>query len=154
MSEPRPHDAATASEIFDAAKTMLGAADQRYTRNRQLIVRTLHDADGPRTIGDLLEATPGLAQSSAYRNLAVLEEVGVIHRIVTADDHARFELTEAITGAHHHHLVCRGCGEVFDIALSDSLEEQIHEELAQRASERDFDGEHHRIDLVGTCAHC
>ena len=35
-----------------------------------------------------------MPQSSAYRNLAVLEQAGVIRRVITDDDFARFELDE------------------------------------------------------------
>ena len=38
-----------------------------------------------------------LAQSSAYRNLVVLEQAGAVNRIVTADDFARFELAQDLT---------------------------------------------------------
>ena len=38
----------------------------------------------------------------------------MVHRIVTADEHARYELDEALTERHHHHLVCSRCGVVLD----------------------------------------
>lgn len=117
-------------------------------------MQALHESTDPLTIADILGATHDLAQSSAYRNLSVLEEAGVVHRIVTTDDHARFELTEDITGAHHHHLVCADCGDVLDIGLSDSLEQRIHDELSTAAESLGFVGAHHRIDLIGSCATC
>lgn len=111
-------------------------------------------SDAPLTIAELLEAAGSLAQSSTYRNLAVLEEAGVVHRIVTADDHARFELSEDITGSHHHHLVCTDCGVVLDVTLTEPLESAIHAELDAAANAKGFAGAHHRIDLIGLCAQC
>lgn len=146
--------ATTTSEIHDVALRLLRSQLQRYTANRRAIVQALHEAEAPLTIARLLDRSPGLAQSSAYRNLGVLEEAGVVHRIVTADDHARFELTERLTGTHHHHLVCASCGDVFDVALSDRLEQLLHDELEERAAGHDFTADYHRIDLIGRCAAC
>ncbi len=142
------------SEVHDVALARLREADQRYTGNRRLLVEALAAAGAPLTINEILDDRTDLAQSSAYRNLAVLEDAGVVHRIVTSSDHARFELTEAVTGAHHHHLVCTECGVVLDMTLPDELEHLLHEALTNVADQATFHGEHHRIDLLGQCAAC
>lgn len=140
--------------IHDAALQRLRSAGQRYTRSRRQIVDALAGADDPQTIVQLLADTTGLAQSSAYRNLAVLEGADVVHRIITSDNHAHFELTEDITGSHHHHLVCTSCGIVLDVGLSEDLEHQLHEELAAAGATRGFKGTHHRVDVIGICSDC
>jgi Fe2+ or Zn2+ uptake regulation protein len=109
---------------------------------------------GPATIAELLVNGENLAQSSTYRNLVVLEEVGVVHRIVTSDDHARFELTEEITGHHHHHLICERCGKIIDVTLEHDVETALHEALSAAAAANSFTGLHHRVDLMGTCETC
>ncbi len=141
-------------EIHRNAATKLAAASQRYTSNRRTIVVSLHRALGPSTIGEILEVAPELAQSSTYRNLVVLEQVGVVHRIVTADDHARYELDEEITGHHHHHLVCEVCGLILDITLPPDLEEAIDSALGSAAGHHRFSGIYHRVDLMGHCDEC
>ena len=143
-----------ASAIHDAALQRLRADGQRYTRSRRQIVDALTGSPDPQTIVQLLVNAPGLAQSSAYRNLAVLEAADVVHRIVTSDNHAHFELTENITGSHHHHLVCTACGVVLDVDLSDDLEQRLHDELGAVATGRGFAGAHHRVDVIGVCAEC
>ncbi len=140
--------------MHDAALQRLRHAGQRYTRSRRQIVDALAGADDPQTIVQLLDDAPGLAQSSAYRNLAVLESADVVHRIITSDNHAHFELTEDITGSHHHHLVCTSCGTVLDVALSEELEHRLHDELAAAGATRGFMGTHHRVDVIGLCADC
>ncbi len=142
------------SEIHQVAVARLRRLEQRYTTNRKTIVVTLAESATPLTIAELLETNAALSQSSTYRNLAVLEEAGVVHRIVTAADHARFELTEDVTGTHHHHLVCTGCGIVLDVTLPDAVEDQLHLALAAAADANRFVGAHHRVDLVGTCQAC
>lgn len=142
------------NDIHRNAATKLAAAGQRYTANRRTIVASLHGARGPSTIGEILAVAVELAQSSTYRNLTVLEEVGVVHRIVTADDHARFELNEDITGHHHHHLVCERCGLILDVTLPTELEGLIDQALEGAARRLRFEGDYHRVDLLGRCVDC
>src|SRR5262249_59468440 len=75
----------------DAVASMLHAHAQRLTPTRQRIVGVLADASGPLTIPEILAAGRGLAQSSVYRNLVVLEEAGVVHRVVPTYHFARYE---------------------------------------------------------------
>ena len=126
---------------------------QRYTGRRRALVGILDRAAGPLTIGEVLAADPELAQSSAYRNLAVLEAAGVVHRVLTDGDYARFELTEDLTG-HHHHLICSSCGSVTDFTVAPDLEARLDAALEDAAGASDFTVEHHRLDLVGTCTSC
>jgi Fe2+ or Zn2+ uptake regulation protein len=94
-----------------------------------------------------------LAQSSAYRNLTVLEQAGVVDRIISGQERARFELAHDLTG-HHHHLICSVCGSVRDFTVSEDLERQLDRTLRRTAEQNDFDVEHHRLDMLGTCADC
>ena len=114
----------------------------------------LHAADGPVTIPEVLAADPLLAQSSAYRNLAILEEVGAVTRIVTHDDHARFELAEALTDHHHHHLICTNCGSVSDFELTSDTETTLKKAFAKVSRSAKFAVDSHRLDLLGHCADC
>ena len=148
-----PDHAAELHELHATVAERLRSDDQRYTASRRALVEALVDAERPPTIPELLAARPGLAQSSAYRNLAVLEQVGVVRRIVTSDEHARFELAEELTG-HHHHLVCASCGRVDDFTVSTQLERSLDVALARVADETGFAVDHHRLDLVGTCQAC
>lgn len=141
------------TELHDLAAARLSATGQRYTARRRALVDVLDRADGPLTIPEILQLGRGLAQSSAYRNLAVLEQAEVVHRIVTDDDFARYELTEELTG-HHHHLICRLCGRVADFTLDPGTEGDLDRVLAEVASTESFTVDHHRLDLVGVCSAC
>jgi Fe2+ or Zn2+ uptake regulation protein len=135
------------------AAARLRADDQRYTANRRALVEALERAEGPITIPELLGSRGELAQSSAYRNLGILERAGVVHRIVTSDEFARFELAEDLT-EHHHHLVCTTCGGVEDFTVPDELERTLDRSLEQVAVTRGFSVNQHRLDLLGTCSRC
>ncbi|GJM37181.1 MAG: transcriptional repressor [Acidimicrobiales bacterium] len=132
---------------------LLQRAEQRYTRGRRALVAALRDAGQPVTIHQILDMDDGLAQSSAYRNLAVLEESGVVTRIVTNDEFARYELAERLT-EHHHHLICSSCGDVIDFSLAARTEASLDRALHRIADDAGFTVESHRLDLVGTCAGC
>ena len=91
-------DDGTRQQLHNAVAERLRAADQRYTKGRRAIVELLADAPRPSTIPELLARRPSLAQSSAYRNLVVLEEIGVAHRVVTSDERWRYELAPTLDG--------------------------------------------------------
>lgn len=140
--------------MHDTIELRLRRAGQRYTSGRRRLVDALCAAGAPLTLPQLLDAGDRLAQSSAYRNLAVLEQVGVVTKIVGAGDHASFELAEDLTGHHHHHLVCSACGEVEDFALTTAAERQLARALAEAAKAARYEVEGHRLDVVGRCASC
>jgi Fe2+ or Zn2+ uptake regulation protein len=131
----------------------LGASDQRYTRLRRAIVETMARAGRPLTIPEILAGSPGLTQSSAYRNITVLLDGGAARRVTGSDDHGRFELAEDLSG-HHHHLVCGACGKVSDVHPSPRLERALADAARAVADEDGFDVTEHRFDLFGVCADC
>jgi Fur family transcriptional regulator, ferric uptake regulator len=139
--------------LAETVTRRLAEQQQRVTAVREHIVDVLAGSERPLTIPEILRAGRGLAQSSVYRNLVVLEEAGVVHRIVTHDEFARYELAEDLTG-HHHHLVCANCGRVEDLPASESIERSVEAAVAQAARRVGFRTRHHRLDLVGTCADC
>ena len=141
------------ADIDVAIEKRLRSAAQRYTAGRRRLVSLLIENGQPMTLPELLASDRSLAQSSVYRNLAVLEQVGAVTRIVTHGDHASYELAEDLTG-HHHHLVCSSCGEVADFALAPELEEELERVLASAARKARYAVEHHRLDLVGRCSSC
>jgi Fur family transcriptional regulator, ferric uptake regulator len=140
-------------ELHDAAASRLRAVDQRYTSGRRRLVELLADASRPETIPELLGRAPSLAQSSAYRNLVVLEEAGVAHRVVTSDERSRYELAEDLMG-HHHHLICTSCGRVDDFTVSPQMERSLETALERAVAGTGFQAAAHRLDVVGTCASC
>lgn len=141
------------ADVHDIADARLRADGQRYTEGRRSLVAALQASDHPLSIPELLVLEPELAQSSAYRNLAVLERSGVVHRIITADDHGRYELAEDLT-EHHHHLICGRCGSVRDFVVPAAVERRLDEVAAAAAAEAGFAVEHHRFDLIGRCEQC
>ncbi len=138
--------------VHAAVEERLRAAGQRYTAKRRALVEVLSRSGRPAATRELVAAA-GQPQSSIYRNLAVLAQVGAVRRVLTEEGLARFELAEDLT-AHHHHLVCRSCGAVEDVTVPEPLEREVERVLADAARRTGFRGLSHRLDLVGTCRAC
>jgi Fe2+ or Zn2+ uptake regulation protein len=140
-------------DLHDVVGQRLRAVGQRYTDGRRDLVERMGGAGQPLTLPEILETAPRLPQSSAYRNLAVLEQAGVVHRIVANGDFARFELAEDLT-EHHHHLICARCGSVEDFTAPAALERTLGRAVADIEAAHDFSADRHRLDLIGLCADC
>lgn len=143
----------TTAELHAAVARRLERQDHRYTRGRRHLVETLARVARPVTLPQIASHARELPQSSAYRNLEVLERCGVIIRIAGSADHAHFELAEPLVD-HHHHLVCVSCGSLQDVHLDEELEALVDAELAQAAAAAGFTPTSHSLDLHGYCHNC
>lgn len=135
--------------------TRLRQVNQRYTPQRREIVDVLAHVGHPLTIQNIRGHSNDLAQSSVYRNLVVLEEFGIVTKVVTNGDIGRYELAEDLTGHHHHHhLICSKCGVVRDVVVPETLERDIDRVLGALSLREGFVLDHHRLDVFGRCSKC
>ena len=141
------------TELDRAVTERLASHDLRYTSGRRMIVSVLRKSDGPVTLPELLALAGDVPQSSAYRNLSVMEEAGIVRRLVHGGDHAHFELAEELT-EHHHHLICESCGSVQDFTLDAELEATLERTFSRIASAAGATVTGHTVDLFGTCRNC
>lgn len=147
-------DAADRTRLHDSIGIRLHGAGQRYNASRRRLIDYLADAGRPLTVTEILDNAGDLPRSTAYRHLTALASCGVIHRLTGTDDAGYFELTDELSGHHHHHVLCERCGTVVDIASSPQLEKALATAAELAARETGFDLGGHRIDLVGTCRSC
>jgi len=140
-------------ELHQAVADRLRADGQLYTTGRRRLVSLLVAVTRPATLPELLKGQTELAQSSVYRNLAVLEEAGIVTRITSSGEHARFEMAEDLIG-HHHHLICTRCGRVDDFTVSAAVEQTVDRALARVVKANGFVPSAHRLDLLGVCSAC
>ncbi len=143
---PDAHEGAI-DDLHVTVGRRLRVAGMRYSRSRYAVVEVMAGAGRPLTLPEILAVDAGrrLAQSSAYRNLGELVDVGVARRVDAGDDRSRFELHESLTG-HHHHLVCDSC-------VPDEFEKQVAA-LVEVAAEGGFRVDAHRFDMLGRCTEC
>ena len=153
MSPTREPSAADGIDLDALVEQRLRRADQRNTAARQSLVSVLATGTAPLTLPEILDRDTELAQSSAYRNLDILESTGLVRRLATDTDHARYELAESLLG-HHHHLICTGCGSIQDVRLAPEVEGAVEAALEQVAADAGFEPERHTLDLHGRCREC
>ncbi len=87
--------------------------------------------------------------ATVYRTLEVLEDLRLVQRLDLGGESARFEPALPDGRHHHHHFVCRECGEAFPFE-DDALERAIHA-LGQRLP---ASVEEHDVVLKGRCPDC
>jgi Fe2+ or Zn2+ uptake regulation protein len=147
--------ASRASDRDASIGARLAGAGQRYTSQRRTIVEAIAGAGRPVTTPEVLaRAGHRLSQSSVYRNLAVLADAGVLRRLPSGGDFDLFELDEALSGHHHHHLHCTSCSVVIDVPAGPRLEHAVVAEAAELAADLGFAVAGHSVDLYGLCADC
>lgn len=140
--------------VHEEVRAQLADIAQLYTSGRKALIETFLRSKKPLTIDELIERNKVLSSSSVYRNVSVLMDAGVVQKIVSADDFARYELSEGLTQHHHHHLVCSDCGDVFDYAPPAAIERSIRRLEKEVAERTGFQSRTHRIDLLGSCRSC
>ncbi|MPZ27180.1 MAG: transcriptional repressor [Micromonosporaceae bacterium] len=94
---------------------LLRTAGLRVTRPRLAVLEVLRggghlDADEIAT--RLRERLESVSTQAIYDVLGALSRAGLARRVEPAGSPARYE---ARVGDNHHHVVCRGCGEIADI---------------------------------------
>ena len=147
------HAHVTSRDVHDVASKLLDAIDQRYSPGRRRLVEVLANASHPLVTTEITSATDDLPQSSVYRNLGILEDAGVVVKVLTTGERAAFELAEDLKG-HHHHLVCVDCGRVIDVDLPDGVEALLSDGMTSLVADKGFTLIGHRLDLMGRCDQC
>lgn len=124
---------------------------KRNTWQREAVRTALADAGGFVSAQQLHQnlrdsgSTIGLA--TVYRGLASLSETGEADSLQSPDGENLFR--SCATPGHHHHLICRSCGETRE------LEARVVEEWARKVgAQHGFTDVHHVVDLFGLCERC
>jgi Fur family ferric uptake transcriptional regulator len=113
-SGPGPQAIGTATEGILA---LLRAAGGRVTSTRRATIEVLlaggvHRHLSAEELADEVRARlPDVAESTIYRTLTALEELGVVTHVHLGHGPSTFHLA----GQAHHHLVCRLCGAVIEV---------------------------------------
>ena len=126
---------------------------QRMTVQGGAVRSVLVDGDGFRSAQDIhatirLRGKP-VGLSTVYRHLQSLVEQGVADVIQSPDGEATYRYCGETTSAHHHHLVCRKCGQTKEVKAR-----AVERWAAEIASKFDFSDVDHTVEIFGTCASC
>jgi Fur family transcriptional regulator, ferric uptake regulator len=128
----------------------LHATQHRVTGQRRLLLEIIR-AHGEHLDAEELyrlarQQQPRLSRSTVYRTMSLLRDLDLVDEVHLGEDHHHYELKAP---AHHHHLICRRCGQVME--FSTPLADEFAASVARR---HDFEIQEIRIDLTGYCAEC
>jgi len=121
----------------------------RNTEQRQLIQDILQHTDGHLDADEIYQCarlkSPGISLSTVYRNLQMFKELGLIEE----HQFGSRRCYEAAPRAKHHHLVCLGCGRVFEFKCpsTERLKSRISKEEGFKVTEAE-------VRLAGYCPEC
>lgn len=121
----------------------------RITPQRRVILHILRHANDHLTPGEVFalaqESLPGLTETTVYRTLEFLAQIGLAQAAFGTSGKRAFEISDH----DHHHLICKGCGQEVEIQHSQfvglyvELETSTNFRLAQN-----------HITLFGICPAC
>ena len=93
------------------------------------------------------QRVPSIGQTTIYRTIKLLCDVGLVEELQVGDGFARYEVVTA--KQHHDHLVCKYCGKTVEFNLPEVEKKQ--QELAELHKFKLID---HRHILLGICSDC
>jgi Fe2+ or Zn2+ uptake regulation protein len=129
----------------------LKAGGKKLTKARKAILAILEENALPVTASEvhaaLAKANTAADLVTVYRNLAMLQELGLVNAVGFHEGQMRYEVRHG--RAHHHHIQCRGCGKIVDLMLC-PLKKLT--QLIERRTRFSVDG--HALEFFGWCPQC
>lgn len=141
-----------AEDELRAAMDRLLQRGHAVTPQRRLVASALLRAPGPVSAQELAAAlgtSAGIGQMTVYRTLTLLAEIGVAYQLAAAEPDRHEARYVFCSSDHHHHLICRACHTVVEVASCAMAE--VDQDVAQRTG---FQGVAHHLDFVGLCPQC
>ncbi len=135
---------------YEDMTALLAEKGCRLTEQRDIILKAILSFPltfSPMDLEKLLMVSdPALGRATIFRAIDLFLEMGILEKIhrESGDD---VYLVGSV--GHHHHLICRVCGEIRDID-SCPFEEGIHEIMRQAGYSEGY----HRIEIEGICGGC
>ena len=124
--------------------------NRRNTRQRQLILEIIEQSDEHLDADQIYErvgqVSPGISLSTVYRNLQMFKNEGMLTEHQFDGVRRCYEIANR---ARHHHLMCIGCGRIFEFscASSDGLQTRISREKGFKIVDAE-------VRLMGYCPEC
>ncbi len=138
-------------DICAQVEEFLRVRQYKLTAPRREIIRVLNGGQKPLSIQEIYqqmkERPADLA--SVYRTVNLLCELGVLLKLEFHEKCYRYELSETFT-PHHHHAICRKCGEIENI-FEECISQKAEERISRQAG---FRIESHILEFYGICREC
>ncbi len=121
----------------------------KHTRQRDVILEAFLETKGHVTSDELYQQVrqdqPQIGYTTVYRTMKLLADAGLAQERHFEDGVTRYELEHE----HHDHLVCTGCGRIFEFECVEI--EELQERIAR---DHKFKLMRHRHELYGLCERC
>lgn len=132
----------------DKALQILKEHGYKHTKQRETLLNLLSDTDKHISAIDLWkqfkEVFPGASYNTVYRNLYTMVELEIVETTtIEGEQHFFFHCKEH---GHHHHFICKNCGDMFPIDLCPM--DRVKETMPQ------FQIENHSFEVYGKCPDC
>jgi Fur family ferric uptake transcriptional regulator len=130
------------------ALTALRRTGGRGGAARERVIDLLAGHHCALTAAEIDGRLPQVGRASVYRALEQLEGLGLIQRLDLGAGAAGYERLGP-GGEHHHHLLCRACGQLVPFH-----DEELERAIGSVGRESGFRVTSHEVTLQGTCAGC
>ena len=126
------------------------SSHERSTRQKRALAQALADSSSFRSAQDLFTELRARGEhvglTTVYNQLRVLAESGEVDALRSDDGETLYRRCSA---AHHHHLVCRGCGRTIEVEGP-----EVERWAGQVAAANGFADVSHTVEIFGTCSDC
>jgi len=139
-----------AGQLTETPNNVSGKLSRRRTEQRQLVLEIIQQAKGHLDADEIYQQarqkSPSISLSTVYRSLQLFKESELI------EEH-QFDGTrryyENAPRSKHHHLVCLGCGRIFEFKCPST--ERLKRRISRQEGFKVTDAE---VRLVGYCPEC
>ncbi len=136
---------------LEKIEVLLREKGYKLTEQRRLILAILQSNSVPHTaqeVYDLVKlAYSNINFSTIYRNLELMSELGIVDKMNLKSGVSHFEINDR--EEHHHHVICKGCGETkaIDFCPYKMINNEELDKLGFSATE-------HKFEIYGFCNKC
>ncbi|MGH9171217.1 MAG: Fur family transcriptional regulator [Acidimicrobiales bacterium] len=138
----------TAADVDDPSGP---APQERSTRQKRALAAVLEGSDGFRSAQELhaeLQAQgENIALTTVYNQVRSLAEAGELDLLRGDDGETRYR--RCASGEHHHHLVCRHCGNAIEVEGP-----EVERWATKTGKAHAYIDITHTVEIIGTCPDC
>jgi len=139
-----------ANQLTETQKNVDEKLSRRSTEQRRLILEIIKQADRHLDADEIYQQarqkSPSISLSTVYRSLQLFKELELIEE---HQFNGMRRYYESIPQSKHHHLVCLGCGRIFEFKCPST--ERLKSRISREEGFKVTDAE---VRLVGYCPDC
>lgn len=134
-------------QTIEEIVSLMSSQGLRVTDQRKTLAKLFFETKGylsPKDVYEYMGKTyTGLSFDTVYRNLRVMEELGVLEQVMF-EEGVKFKM-HCREHDHHHHMICLDCGATYPIKFCP---------MEQTDVPADFKVLRHKFEVFGQCKAC